>query len=360
MKTYLVGGAVRDSLMGKKSIDRDFVVVGSSEADMLNMGFKKVGADFPVFLHPKTGEEHALARIERKTGIGYGGFTVETEGVTLEDDLRRRDLTINSIAQDVDNGAFIDPTGGIEDLRNKVLRANAHFHEDPLRVIRLARFASRYDTFSIHDDTADLAKSMIKSGQLNELSKERFWAELEKSVNCSDWGYFFELLIGWGADEHVNFFRDLLQHYSYSTAIARTAQQTQHPLIVFAAASALTSEGLKRIGASTAVLDLHRDLLRYKSATTPYDLYNLVEGARGFTSYGQINMLKAGIIAMIGTNGWGDAFIYSIDEIANCLRNAKKITAATYPHLEGKELGEAIRKGRIEEFERTIHAFKRL
>ena len=165
---YLVGGAVRDILMGLEPKDRDYVAVGFREIDFLEMGYQRVGADFPVFLHPETGEEYALARREKKTGAGYLGFTSEFGvDVTLEDDLSRRDLSINSMALD-DKGNLIDPFNGQEDLKNKVLRHTSNaFEEDPVRVLRLARFRARFGPdWTIAPETRELIASMAKSGIL--------------------------------------------------------------------------------------------------------------------------------------------------------------------------------------------------
>lgn len=181
MKTYLVGGAVRDKLLGKEPKDLDYVVTGSSPSEMINLGFTQVGADFPVFLHPETKDEYALARIERKNGTGYGGFECDfNKSITLEDDLSRRDLTINSMAMDFD-GVLYDPFGGKDDLEKKILKHTTDaFKEDPLRILRICRFAARYVDFEIHDDTKELMKEMIKNGEIDCLTKERVWKELEK------------------------------------------------------------------------------------------------------------------------------------------------------------------------------------
>ena len=185
MKTYLVGGAVRDRLLGIAVKDRDYVVVGASPDDLLRLGYKPVGKDFPVFLHPQTREEYALARTERKTGRGYHAFAFDTDpGVTLEDDLRRRDLTINAIAED-ENGALIDPFGGVNDLRNKILRhVSPAFAEDPVRVLRVARFAARYAAqgFRVAEETLTLMQTMVKSGEVDHLVPERIWAETRKAL----------------------------------------------------------------------------------------------------------------------------------------------------------------------------------
>jgi tRNA nucleotidyltransferase (CCA-adding enzyme) len=186
MKIYLVGGAVRDRLLGLPGKDRDYVVVGAAPEDLLRLDYKPVGKDFPVFLHPQTREEYALARTERKTGRGYHAFAFDTDkSVTLEDDLRRRDLTINAMAED-ENGVLIDPFGGARDLRGKVLRhVSPAFAEDPVRVLRVARFAARYATqgFRVADETLTLMRSMVQSGEVDHLVPERVWAETRKALS---------------------------------------------------------------------------------------------------------------------------------------------------------------------------------
>lgn len=182
MKTYVVGGAVRDELLGLPVKDRDWVVVGATPEEMAKQGFKPVGKDFPVFLHPGTHEEYALARTERKSGRGYKGFTVHAApDVTLEDDLRRRDLTINAIAK-AEDGKLIDPFGGREDLRKGVLRhVSEAFSEDPVRILRVARFAARFN-FAVHKTTAALMRNMVESGETEYLVPERVWQEVSKGL----------------------------------------------------------------------------------------------------------------------------------------------------------------------------------
>ncbi len=197
MKTYLVGGAVRDGLLGLEPGDRDHVVVGSTPEEMLAQSFKPVGRDFPVFLHPRTGEEYALARTERKSGRGYRGFVVDTDpSVTLEEDLGRRDFTINAIAQDED-GALLDPLGGVRDIRARVLRhAGPAFAEDPLRVLRAARFMARFAPlgFSVAPETMALMREMAKGGELAELVPERVWQELARALRSSTPSAFLRTL----------------------------------------------------------------------------------------------------------------------------------------------------------------------
>jgi tRNA nucleotidyltransferase (CCA-adding enzyme) len=199
MQIYLVGGAVRDRLLGLPVQDRDWVVVGATPEQMTARGFRMVGADFPVFLHPQTKEEYALARTERKSGRGYKGFTVYAgPDVTLEDDLRRRDLTINAMAEDAD-GRVIDPFGGAADLRQGILRhVSEAFVEDPLRVLRVARFAARFG-YAVAHETLALMREIVAAGELEQLVAERVWAELERALGERTPRRFFEVLRECGA-----------------------------------------------------------------------------------------------------------------------------------------------------------------
>jgi len=185
MDIYLVGGAVRDQLLGRPVVDRDWVVVGATPDEMTAAGYKAVGKDFPVFLHGTTKEEHALARTERKTGRGYHGFAFHADpSVTVEQDLERRDLTINAIAQHED-GTLVDPFGGVADIEARVLRHVSHaFVEDPVRLLRVARFAARYAPlgFTVADDTMALMRRMVDDGEIDHLVPERVWAETRKAL----------------------------------------------------------------------------------------------------------------------------------------------------------------------------------
>ena len=198
MKIYEVGGAIRDSLLGKIPKDKDWVVVGSSPEEMVNNGFKPIGKDFPVFLHPETNEEYALARTERKTGHGYHGFNFYFgKEVTLEEDLSRRDLTINAIAKDA-KGDLIDPFNGQEDIKNKVFKhVSPAFSEDPLRAIRLARFHTyeHLNDFAIDGETTDLLRKIVASGEIASLSANRIWAETQRSLGSSNPNIYFEVLL---------------------------------------------------------------------------------------------------------------------------------------------------------------------
>jgi len=202
MRVYLVGGAVRDRLLGRPVSERDWVVVGATPAELEREGYIPVGRDFPVFLHPQTKEEHALARLERKVAPGYRGFVTEfSPGVTLEDDLRRRDLTINAMAEDAD-GNVIDPHGGQKDLAERWLRhVSPAFTEDPVRILRVARFAARYAPlgFRVADETLELMRRMVADGEAAALVPERVWVETEKALGepCPD--VFVEVLRACGA-----------------------------------------------------------------------------------------------------------------------------------------------------------------
>jgi tRNA nucleotidyltransferase (CCA-adding enzyme) len=202
MKTYLVGGAVRDRLLGIPVTDRDWMVVGSSPQQMLDAGYRPVGKDFPVFIHPESGEEYALARTERKTGRGHGDFTFHTSpDVTLEDDLLRRDFTINAIVED-DSGELIDPFGGQQDLDSRILRhVSEAFVEDPLRVLRAARFTARFNHlgFTIAEETRQLMAQIVVSGELQALSAERVWQETQKALSEGSPRTYIEILRECGA-----------------------------------------------------------------------------------------------------------------------------------------------------------------
>ena len=203
-RTYLVGGAVRDALLGLQVAERDWVVVGSTPAEMLRHGYRQVGASFPVFLHPQSGDEYALARTERKQGHGYHGFTVDFHSaVTLEEDLKRRDLTINAMAEDED-GQLIDPYGGEKDLQQRILRhVSDAFIEDPLRVLRVARFAARFEPlgFRVHPSTLELMQEIARSGELQYLAPERTWREIESAMRTEKPSEFVRVLRDCGALE---------------------------------------------------------------------------------------------------------------------------------------------------------------
>lgn len=203
-KVYKVGGCVRDQLLGIVPKDIDYVVVGAKPDDLVKLGYKQVGKSFPVFLHPETSDEYALARKELKTGKGYGGFDFDCDNVSLKEDMSRRDLTINAMAIDEKTGEVVDYYNGQEDLNNKILRhVTPSFAEDPLRVLRVARFAARYDGFVVAEDTNELMKEIVLSGELKELTTERVWKEFEKAFSETNPLRFIEVLDDCGALKEI-------------------------------------------------------------------------------------------------------------------------------------------------------------
>ena len=204
LQVYVVGGAVRDALLQQEAGDQDWVVVGASPEQMAQRGFIPVGGDFPVFLHPVTKEEYALARTERKSGRGYKGFTFYTgKDVTLEEDLKRRDLTVNAIAQSM-TGELFDPLGGVKDIRARILRhVGPAFEEDPVRILRLARFTARFVDFSIAPETLALCRKMVDQGEVDALVPERVWQELSRGLMCEKPSRMMRVLVESGASARV-------------------------------------------------------------------------------------------------------------------------------------------------------------
>lgn len=204
LQVYIVGGAVRDAQLGRPAGDRDWVVVGATPEEMVERGFIPVGGDFPVFLHPRTKEEYALARTERKSGRGYKGFTFYTgQDVTLEEDLKRRDLTINAMAQSM-RGELIDPLNGLADVQSRLFRhVGPAFEEDPVRILRLARFAARFTDFSVAPDTLVLCQRMVSTGEVDALVPERVWQELSRGLMSEKPSRMLEILMRTGASARV-------------------------------------------------------------------------------------------------------------------------------------------------------------
>lgn len=269
MQVYLVGGAVRDELLGRDIKERDYVVVGATPEQLLKQGYQQVGNDFPVFLHPKSKDEYALARTERKQGQGYTGFVCEfSPDVTLEDDLRRRDLTVNAIAK-ADDGTLIDPYNGKRDLDNRILRhVSAAFCEDPLRILRVARFAARYHYlgFTIADETQALLTQMINRGELNTLTAERIWLECEKSLADGAFAEFLNTLAQLGALSAIspaladNWNDELYQQLKTRYAFAQSQNITEKALLFAQATSSLTADDINAISQTIRLPNDVRDL----------------------------------------------------------------------------------------------------
>ena len=231
MKIWKVGGAVRDALMGRPGNDIDWVVTGSTPAEMISAGYTPVGRDFPVFLHPTTKQEYALARTERKTAPGYHGFVFHTDaGVTLEDDLQRRDLTINAMAQD-DAGLITDPYGGQRDLKAKLLRhVSPAFAEDPVRILRVARFAARFDDFEVAAETQTLMCAMVQAGEVDALIAERVWQELSRGLLEDHPSRMFDVLHDCGALSRL--LPEIDAHWQHAGIDANRSPKDAFPLRV--------------------------------------------------------------------------------------------------------------------------------
>jgi tRNA nucleotidyltransferase (CCA-adding enzyme) len=255
MKAYLVGGAVRDQLLGLPIKEKDWVVVGATVQEMLAAGFRQVGKDFPVFLHPTTKEEYALARTERKVGRGYTGFTFDTsESVTLEEDLQRRDLTINAMAE-TSEGQIIDPYHGARDLKNKILRhVSPAFSEDPVRILRVARFAARFN-FTVAPETLQLMRDMVNNGEVNALVEERVFKEFERALSEPYPQQFFAVLTAIDAQ------KVLFPEITALGALENAIKLSHQPLIRFAAlTSALNLEALRSLANRYRMPSDYRDL----------------------------------------------------------------------------------------------------
>jgi len=261
MEIYLVGGAVRDELLGLPVLERDWVVVGATVQEMIDLGYLPVGKNFPVFLHPKTHEEYALARTERKISKGYTGFTFYTDvSVTLEDDLRRRDLTINAIAKKT-NGELIDPYNGCSDLKNKILRhVSEAFAEDPVRILRVARFASRFSDFQIHPETLELMRLMVKAGEVDALVPERVWQELQRTLELSAPQRFFEILQK--CDALPIIFPEIYEHFKSAIVMLQSVVKiSKKSIIRFAALTkSLSMDAIKALCSRDRIPKVYREL----------------------------------------------------------------------------------------------------
>jgi tRNA nucleotidyltransferase (CCA-adding enzyme) len=262
MQVYLVGGAVRDELLGRPVPERDWVVVGATPAQLESQGYRSVGREFPVFLHPRTHEEYALARLERKTAPGYHGFSVQfSPDVTLEQDLQRRDLTINAMALD-ENGHLIDPYGGARDLKLRLLRhVSPAFVEDPVRVLRVARFAARFASlgFRVAPETEALMRQMVRNGEVDALVPERVWRELERALGESNPEVWFDVLKKCGALKSV--LPELAWSDRQRLALLRAVQLTPDRGVRFAAALAnLAPETIAALCERLRVPAEHREL----------------------------------------------------------------------------------------------------
>lgn len=361
MKTYLVGGAVRDKLLGYPHHEQDWVVVGATPEEMLRQGFKPVGKDFPVFLHPKTNEEYALARTERKTAPGYHGFACHSDpSVTLEEDLLRRDLTINAMAEDT-QGHLIDPYGGRRDLDAKILRhVSIAFAEDPLRILRTARFAARYQHLEFHvaPETLELMRNMVTSGEVDALVIERVWKELQRALLEPNPEAFFFVLRDCGA---LNRLLPELTAVTEATwqPLAASAAQAASDTVRFAMLTAeLDSAATLALSERLKAPNTFRELAILVSAwkhdldalDTPSAALELLEKTDSLRRSDRFNeWLQACLI--LGTPP------QNIERMTNAFQCANHVKAQTYlaQGITGTALGAALQQGRLAAIEQNWH-----
>lgn len=357
MKVYLVGGAVRDTYLKKPVSDRDYVVVGGRHDEMLDLGYTQVGASFPVYLHPDTGEEYALARTERKTGPGYHGFeTTFDPTVTIEDDLSRRDFTINAMAIDLDTADLIDPHGGFKDLQARTLRhVGPAFKEDPLRVVRLARFLGRLreDGFTVADETFLLAQEMVCRGDLNDLPWERFGAEVRKVLDtCTPAGAFtfFTVLNALKASQHVTFFAgmDLLEVARCAEVVVRTLAPEARARALVAAAFT-DGERAEHVGGSSArdALLILQDLRR--QSPTAEVLLETIRRSGGWSDSETYRTLTAALLVKEHLRHTDQPFTAATLLQATAVTGAVGELGAVLAEqgLKGAAIGQAIKDQRL-------------
>jgi tRNA nucleotidyltransferase (CCA-adding enzyme) len=359
MEVYLVGGAVRDTLLGYPVHERDWVVVGSTPQELLAQGYQQVGRDFPVFLHPQTKEEYALARTERKQGHGYQGFVCNSDpSVTLEQDLSRRDLTINAMARS-DDGQLVDPYGGERDLQQRILRhVSQAFVEDPLRVLRVARFASRYHHlgFTVAAQTRDLMHQVSSSGELQYLASERIWVELERAIGQDSPGTFFSVLLDCGALPLL--LPELELKPQQLAALDRAAAITQDSGVRLAAllgnsGTEAAQDCLQRLKPPVHHRDLVRlcsELLPLYKTLEPHQAENVLElltRADAFRRPERFEQLLLACQAASDQKQAGDLLRHALHLCDNV-----DVKSIAQPGLSGKEIGQRLQAARLSSLSR--------
>jgi tRNA nucleotidyltransferase (CCA-adding enzyme) len=356
IKAYRVGGAVRDTLLGYPHHETDWVVVGSTPAAMMSAGFTQVGRDFPVFLHPETKEEYALARTERKSGHGYQGFVVHADpSVTLEEDLERRDLTINAMAM-TDNGGIVDPYGGQKDIEAKVLRhVSPHFVEDPLRVLRVARFAARYHHlgFVIAPETLGLMRDIVAADELQHLSAERIWVESEKALREQHPAIYWQVLTDC---EAVHVIAPELSVATGTDALSRAALYTDRTDCRWAALLSnlpenRTQDLSERIKAPKAfsVLAAQVSEWRPKMKSTLRDAEKCMDALRALDALRRDEPFEGFCETLIALEQNAPGTEAAVLRLRAAREGAQSVKAADFVDqgIEGPALGEAIRKEQI-------------
>lgn len=362
-KKFLVGGAVRDKLMGIPCSDHDYVVVGATPADLEALGFKNVGESFPVFMD-ENGDQYALARKERKTGVGYQGFEVEFDPtVTLAEDLSRRDLTINAMALNLETGEVEDPFGGRADLEAKVLRhVSDAFAEDPQRVVRLARFAARFPDFTIADETVELARRLVDSGELDTLSDERFWAEMTKVFEqAKDPMDFFIGLWNFGALTKVKFFKDLFGEVNcmkisgdfpgFMRQIVKVRERgmdIDQAVTYFVAMASHPSRTQTSHAIPTRTKRLTDSMWAVRSMSSsvqPQEVLGFLNGLRAW----DVNSVSISDLlnTMALAEQAGESLPVSFMTMGATVQEGRRVTAQSYMHLTGAEIGKAMAKERL-------------
>lgn len=349
MKTYLVGGAVRDQLLGLEPKDYDYVVVGATPSQMLSMGYSQVGAAFPVYLHPETGCEYALARTERKTGIGYLGFDVNFDPtVTLEEDLMRRDLTINSIARDPETGEIVDPHGGQADLDHGILRHTSEaFAEDPVRVLRAARFAARYG-FKIHPSTNELMRKVAP--ELDHVSAERVFAEIHKGLMEEKPWLMFEALEACGAFVNCTALKPYAQHDDVHLIESSDTIYTRFSLVArgFKDSDYATRKVTTDLQAVSKAVNKHVDQMQNWSALHPIQRLEILDRLRAFSDPGLMTRVACAVDASM-RRGRQTAPVSIQTAMQRDLQAAQRVDAAQIASTctDGKQIRQAISWARL-------------
>jgi tRNA nucleotidyltransferase/poly(A) polymerase len=356
-RKFLVGGAVRDRLMGVPCNDFDYVVVGATPADLEALGYKNVGESFPVFMD-ENGDQYALARKERKVGEGYHGFEVEFDPtVTLAEDLSRRDLTINAMALDLNTGEIEDPFGGKVDLERQVLRhVSDAFSEDPLRVVRLARFAARFPDFTIADETLEMVRELVDSGEMDSLADERFWTEMVKVFEQSpDPMVFFQRLNQFGVLTKVKFFKDVfgeVNHMKINGDFPGFMDQVlniplEDQLEMFVAIAAHPTATMQSQAIPLRVSKLFKNLWMVRDMTqpTPELVTQLITMNRGWdpNPKGFMDLVHAMHVAQVA----GEKFPIKAGMLNQCGIKGRALKADEFLHMKGSDIGKAMAKARL-------------